>query len=77
MLHDYNNVTACSPTLHTCTCIIIECLLQLVLLLCALVWYTGDSGPHRINDKLFSNTRYFVMKSNNFENVDIAKNRVS
>ena len=37
----------------------------------------GDSGPHRITDKLFSNTRYFVIKSNNYENVDIAKSRVS
>jgi len=35
------------------------------------------SGPHRILDKLFSNTRYFVMKSNNHENIVIAKERVS
>jgi hypothetical protein len=35
------------------------------------------SGPHRITDKLFSNTRYFVMKSNNFENIGIAKDKVS
>ena len=34
------------------------------------------SGPHRIVDKLFSNTRYFVMKSNNHENIAIAKDRV-
>lgn len=27
-------------------------------------------------DKLFSNTRYFVIKSNNFENVEIAKSKV-
>ena len=38
---------------------------------------TGNSGPHRIVDKLFSNTRYFVIKSNNYENVQIAKDRVS
>lgn len=36
-----------------------------------------NSGPHRIVDKLFSNTRFFVIKSNNFENVDIAKSKVS
>ena len=35
------------------------------------------SGPHRIQDKLFSNTRYFVIKSNNHENIAIAKERVS
>ena len=35
-----------------------------------------NSGPHRIVDKLFSNTRYFVIKSNNFENVEIAKSKV-
>ena len=35
-----------------------------------------NSGPHRIADKLFSNTRYFVIKSNNFENVEIAKSKV-
>lgn len=35
------------------------------------------SGPHRIVDKLFANTRYFVMKSNNYENVQIGKDRVS
>lgn len=34
------------------------------------------SGPHRIVDKLFSNTRYFIIKSNNFENVEIAKDKV-
>lgn len=34
------------------------------------------TGPHKINDKLFMNTRYFVMKSNNFENIDIAKDKV-
>lgn len=34
-------------------------------------------GPHRVIEKLFSNTRYFVIKSNNHENVDIAKMRVS
>ena len=28
-------------------------------------------------DRLFGNTRYFVIKSNNYENVDIAKTRVS
>ncbi|XP_064387067.1 YTH domain-containing protein 1-like [Halichondria panicea] len=33
------------------------------------------SGPHRITDKLFSNTRYFIIKSNNFDNVDIAKDK--
>ena len=33
-------------------------------------------GPHRVVDKLFGNTRYFVIKSNNYENVDIAKTRV-
>lgn len=38
---------------------------------------TGNSGPHRVVDKLFSNTRYFVIKSNNYENVQIAKDRVS
>ena len=37
----------------------------------------GNSGPHRIVDKVFSNTRYFVIKSNNYENVQIAKDRVS
>ena len=36
-----------------------------------------DSGPHKIVDKIFVNTRYFVMKSNNYDNVDIAKSRVS
>ncbi len=35
------------------------------------------SGPHRVTDKLFSNTRYFIIKSNNFDNVDIAKDKVS
>ena len=35
------------------------------------------SGPHRVTDKLFSNTRYFVMKSNNFENIGLAKDKVS
>lgn len=39
--------------------------------------YTGNSGPHRVVDKLFGNTRYFVIKSNNYENVQIAKDRVS
>ena len=34
------------------------------------------SGPHKITDKLFANTRYFVMKSNNFENIEIAKDKV-
>ncbi|XP_065906118.1 YTH domain-containing protein 1-like isoform X3 [Dysidea avara] len=33
----------------------------------------SDSGPHKIVDKIFVNTRYFVMKSNNYDNVDIAK----
>jgi hypothetical protein len=33
------------------------------------------SGPHKITDKLFGNTRYFVMKSNNFENIEIAKDK--
>ena len=37
----------------------------------------GTCGAHRITDKLFSNTRYFVIKSNNYDNVDIAKTRVS
>ena len=37
----------------------------------------SSSGPHKITDKLFANTRYFVIKSNNFENVDIAKDKVS
>ena len=36
----------------------------------------ASSGPHRVIDKLFNNTRYFVIKSNNYENVDIAKDRV-
>ena len=36
----------------------------------------ASSGPHRVTDKLFNNTRYFVIKSNNYENVDIAKDRV-
>ena len=35
-----------------------------------------DSGPHKIVDKIFVNTRYFVMKSNNYDNVDIAKAKV-
>ena len=35
-----------------------------------------DSGPHKIIDKIFVNTRYFVMKSNNYDNVDIAKAKV-
>ena len=34
------------------------------------------TGPHKITDKLFANTRYFVIKSNNFENVEIAKDKV-
>lgn len=38
--------------------------------------FTGNSGPHRIVDKLFGNTRYFVIKSNNYENVQIAKDKV-
>ncbi|CAI8055726.1 YTH domain-containing protein 1 [Geodia barretti] len=33
------------------------------------------TGPHKITDKLFANTRYFVIKSNNFENVEIAKDK--
>lgn len=37
---------------------------------------TLDSGPHKIIDKIFVNTRYFVMKSNNYDNVDIAKAKV-
>ena len=37
----------------------------------------ASSGPHKITDKLFGNTRYFVMKSNNFENIEIAKDKVS
>lgn len=36
----------------------------------------ASSGPHRVIDRLFNNTRYFVIKSNNYENVDIAKDRV-
>ncbi|XP_011402974.1 PREDICTED: YTH domain-containing protein 1-like isoform X2 [Amphimedon queenslandica] len=31
--------------------------------------------PHKITDRLFVNTRYFVIKSNNYENVDIAKSK--
>lgn len=42
-----------------------------------LIYTEHNSGPHRIVDKLFSNTRYFVIKSNNFENVEIAKSKVS
>ena len=41
------------------------------------VWFISvDSGPHKIVDKIFVNTRYFVMKSNNYDNVDIAKSKV-
>lgn len=42
-----------------------------------ILYIEHNSGPHRIVDKLFSNTRYFVIKSNNFENVEIAKSKVS
>ena len=38
---------------------------------------TSTWGSHRIVDKLFVNTRYFVMKSNNHENIDLAKDKVS
>lgn len=31
---------------------------------------------NRISDKLFNNTRYFIMKSNNYDNVQIAKDKV-
>lgn len=31
---------------------------------------------NKISDKLFNNTRYFIMKSNNYDNVLIAKNKV-
>lgn len=52
--------------------------LQFVNFVCPLDCLSVDySGPHRITEKLFSNTRYFVMKSNNFENVGVAKDRVS
>ena len=50
----------------------------ILLYVCTLPYsFTGNSGPHRIVDKVFSNTRYFVIKSNNYENVQIAKDRVS
>jgi len=39
--------------------------------------FLTDSGPQKIVDKIFVNTRYFVMKSNNYDNVDIAKAKVS
>ena len=31
---------------------------------------------NKITDKLFENTRYFVMKSNNFDNIQLAKEKV-
>ena len=31
---------------------------------------------NKISDKLFNNTRYFIMKSNNYDNVLIAKDKV-
>ena len=43
---------------------------------CVLSSEDPSSGPHKITDKLFGNTRYFVMKSNNFENIEIAKDKV-
>lgn len=54
-------------------------LLPLYSYLCLIILFTPtdhNSGPHRVVDKLFSNTRYFVIKSNNFENVEIAKSKV-
>ena len=52
----------------------------LIVVCCIVVGTSTDPlspGPHRVVDKLFGNTRYFVIKSNNYENVDIAKTRVS
>lgn len=43
---------------------------------CLTVGLFIDSGSHKIVDKIFVNTRYFVMKSNNYDNVDIAKAKV-
>ena len=31
---------------------------------------------NKLSDKLFNNTRYFIMKSNNYDNVLIAKDKV-
>ena len=36
----------------------------------------AETMEHKITDKLFSHTRYFVMKSNNYDNIDIAKSKV-
>jgi hypothetical protein len=35
----------------------------------------AETMEHKITDKLFSHTRYFVMKSNNYDNIDIAKSK--
>jgi len=43
---------------------------------CMCVLVPIGSGAHKIIDKIFVNTRYFVMKSNNYDNVDIAKTKV-
>jgi hypothetical protein len=34
-----------------------------------------EKVTHKISDKLFVNTRYFLIKSNNYDNVNIAKQR--
>ena len=53
--------------------------LFLTLVCCFVVGSSGTDplspGPHCVVDKLFGNTRYFVIKSNNYENVDITKTR--
>ena len=77
-MYMYMYVCVFSFTLHVCVCMHV-CVCVCVRVRAGPAPTTSDhppSGPHKITDKLFGNTRYFVMKSNNFENIEIAKDKV-
>ena len=64
--------------LHQVKVIEVKKINQLVVMCMLLLIITLLTEPprHKITDRLFVNTRYFVIKSNNYDNVNIAKSKV-